>query len=81
MGCKPIVMDGAVVGHVCGTTLTHKSIRKRHRKKFCFECRKKLPHMLTMAYDPNPSYYEPIVYWKCSGCGKDNTLFPGRGYE
>ena len=52
-----------------------KPIRKRNRWKWCFRCRKHLRHMLTMFYDPQPSYYEPSVYWKCEGCKEDHTEF------
>lgn len=77
--CTPLVDSaGKVIGNLTRGPSAQKPIRKRHRWKFCFECRKRLPHMLTMAYDPEPSYYEPIVFWKCAGCGHDRTAFPGR---
>lgn len=52
-------------------------IGKRNRTKWCFSCRKHLPHMLTMTYEIEPSYYEPLIWWKCSVCGKDRTQFWG----
>ena len=83
MGCGRLLNDqGAVVGFVCGTGRTvEEPIRKRRRMKWCFNCRKHLPHMLTMQREVKPSYYDPITFWKCSGCGEDWTLFPGQFYE
>jgi len=57
-----------------GTT-AEKPIRKRNRIKWCFRCRKHLPHMLTMTYEIERSYYDPIIWWKCAGCSKDCTTF------
>lgn len=83
MGCHALLNDrGAVIGHLCRPgARAEKPISKRGRWKWCFNCCKRLRHMLTMSYDLEPSYYGPSVYWKCSGCGKDFTLFPGRFYE
>jgi hypothetical protein len=83
MGCAEIKNEqGAVIGWICGTGgRPEKAIRKRRRWKWCFNCCKRLPHMLTMSYDPQPSYYEPTIFWKCSGCGEDFTLFPGQFYD
>jgi hypothetical protein len=64
---------GKVIGWVTTGPDKEKPIRKRNRWKWCFGCRKRLPHMLMMAYDSKPSYYDPIIRWKCGGCGKDRT--------
>jgi RNase P subunit RPR2 len=55
--------------------MAEKPLRKNHRWKWCFGCRERLPHMLTMKYEIEPSYYDPLVFWKCSKCGKDRTEF------
>lgn len=43
--------------------------------RWCFGCRKRLPHKWVLFDYPEPSYYEPIVVRECSGCGKDRTAF------
>ena len=48
--------------------------------KWCFRCRKHLPHKWQLLDDPperQPSYYEPVPTYRCSGCGEDHTTFPG----
>ena len=52
-----------------------KPLRKRNRWKWCFKCRKRMPHMLMMYYDSKPSYYEPTVAWECGSCRGDHTEF------
>jgi len=83
MGCARLTDNqGAVIGFICGTGKTRsRAIRKRRRWKWCFNCRKRLPHMLTMTYEVKPSYYDPLIYWKCAGCSEDCTLFPGLFYD
>jgi RNase P subunit RPR2 len=83
MGCDRLLNDqGAVVGFICGTGRTvEEPIRKRRRWKWCFNCRARLPHMLTMTREVDPSYYEPHVWWKCDRCGEDFTLFWGYEYD
>ena len=45
--------------------------------RWCFGCRKHLPHDDVCLADEGPSYYDPIWVRKCSRCGKDRTAFPG----
>ena len=56
--------------------------------RWCFGCRKHLPHEWLLLHDnPHPlpddypveqlSYYEPVWTCRCSQCGKDRTAFPG----
>ncbi len=45
-------------------------------EKWCFGCRKRLPHKLQVLADVEPSYYDPVVVVRCSRCGKDRTQFP-----
>ena len=80
--CVPLVNEeGKVIGNLTRGPSMEKPIRKRGRWKWCFNCRKRTRHMLTMSYDPHPTYYEPTIWWKCDGCGEDYTLFPGQFYE
>ncbi len=44
--------------------------------KWCFGCRKRLPHTVRVLGDEEPSYYEPVAVRVCSGCGRDQTAFP-----
>lgn len=45
--------------------------------RWCFACRKRLPHDDVLLGDEGPSYYDPVWVRKCSGCGNDRTTFPG----
>jgi hypothetical protein len=47
--------------------------------RWCFSCRKRLPHTWEVLGYEEPSYYDPIRVCKCSRCGKDRTDFP-RGW-
>jgi hypothetical protein len=49
-------------------------------ERWCFGCRKRLPHADVLYGDENPSYYDPIWVRECSGCGKDRTAFPTGGW-
>ena len=75
----PCIKYGDAIICTSGPTEERK-LRKRNRMKWCFKCRKKLPHMLTALVETKPTYYDPVVFWKCSGCGRDFTLFPGCEY-
>jgi hypothetical protein len=45
--------------------------------RWCFGCRKHLPHVdILFDYD-EPSYYDPVWSRKCSRCHQDRTTFPG----
>jgi hypothetical protein len=58
---------------------SHEYARLSVGDKWCFKCRKKLPHDLVRLGDPPDmeSYYEPINVLWCSGCCGDYTRFPG----
>ena len=48
--------------------------------RWCFCCRKHLPHTWTLYTDPperQPSYYEPVPVLSCSRCKRDCASFPG----
>lgn len=46
--------------------------------RWCFGCRKHLPHTDELWGDPPGSYYEPVWLRRCSRCHQDRTCFPGR---
>ena len=43
--------------------------------RWCFGCRKRLPHDDVLYGERTPSYYEPWWARECSRCGKDRTAF------
>jgi hypothetical protein len=48
--------------------------------RWCFGCRKHLPHdlvLLDYRDDDTYHYFGPATVTKCSRCGKDRTRFPG----
>jgi hypothetical protein len=49
--------------------------------KWCFKCRKHLPHDWIVLDTFEPSYYEPTRRFDCSGCHQEHVLFPGRVWE
>jgi hypothetical protein len=44
--------------------------------RWCFGCRKHLPHSLVLLGDEEPGWYDPVAVLRCSRCGKDCTRFP-----
>jgi hypothetical protein len=58
---------------------THEYRRESIGVKWCFKCRKHLPHDFVVIGDPPDveSYYDPTPSYRCSGCNQDHTLFPG----
>jgi hypothetical protein len=56
----------------------HEVRREDAGVKFCFRCRKHLPHTDVLKAPDDPrSYYDPRWDYECSGCGEDHTAFPG----
>lgn len=49
--------------------------------RWCFGCRKHLPHTWQLIGDPPGvlTYYENIWQCACSGCGREDIWFPGCG--
>ena len=47
--------------------------------RWCFACRKHLPHELVVIGDPPEvmSYYENVAILECTRCHQDCTVFPG----
>ena len=48
--------------------------------RWCFKCRKHLPHEIVVHGDPPEvmSYYEPVINIECPQCREEHVLFPGR---
>jgi hypothetical protein len=56
--------------------------REPDRVRWCFKCRKHLPHDWIVLDTIEPfSYYDPIGRFDCSGCHQEHVLFPGRVWE
>jgi hypothetical protein len=49
--------------------------------RYCFGCRKHLPHEWDFGFYDEPTYYEPPDRLRCTGCGQDRTEFPGTGWD
>lgn len=45
--------------------------------RWCFRCRKRLPHDYVVLAPVEPSYYGPHIEVECHGCGEDHVHFPG----
>lgn len=48
--------------------------------RFCFKCRKYLPHSWALMDDPperQPSYYDAVPVLRCARCRRDYADFPG----
>ena len=72
-------MSGRLLCIVPGPSVVLRSTAPTPR--WCFGCRAHLPHVDVLLADPEPSYYDPVWERKCSRCGQDRTLFPGRVRE
>lgn len=77
IGCDHVHIDGACVYLLRGPT--HEYHREPIGDRWCFRCRKRLPHDFVVMGDPPEvmSYYDPSPGYRCSGCGQDHTRFPG----
>lgn len=53
--------------------------RHPDRVRWCFACRKHLPHDVVVTGEPPEveTYYDPNVRYDCSRCHRDRTSFPG----
>lgn len=45
--------------------------------RWCYGCRRRLPHDHVLRGYGGPSYVDPLWLRLCSGCGHDRTAFPG----
>jgi hypothetical protein len=51
--------------------------REPWQTRWCFKCRKRLPHDVVIMEPVEPSYYGPHAKVECAGCGEDHVHFPG----
>ncbi len=66
-------------GNICGSA-QRVIAEEPDQVRWCFECRKYLPHTWQLLDDiVQPSYYEATWRLHCAGCGLDHTYFPGCG--
>lgn len=63
--------------------------REPYGERWCYKCRKRLPHDAVLLGDPGPdafpsvdawlattgSWLEPAWVFRCAGCGQDHTEF------
>jgi hypothetical protein len=69
-----------LVGFIPGPSCTLATSSDDRPARFCFHCRKHLPHSWALMDDPperQPSYYEAVPVLRCSRCGDDHASFPG----
>jgi len=71
--CDPIVEGEKIVGYVCSSA-TELLRTEPAGDKWCFGCRKRLPHTWQMWGSREPSYYEPTWTCICSRCHRDRTV-------
>jgi hypothetical protein len=77
MACYPMSHDGTTVtGHLCtgGNGAVIEVSRESAGIKWCFVCRKHLPHDFVCKDYSEPNYYGPWGRYDCSGCHQDHTL-------
>lgn len=69
--------DGTILCILPGPT--HEYDREAGFTRWCFKCRKRLPHDYVLIGDPPDiqSHYDPQWVNECSGCGGDHVHFPG----
>lgn len=63
--------------HVCTGPPMREYSRTAWETRWCFQCRKRLPHEAIVMVPTEPSYYGPHVEVECAGCGEDHVRFPG----
>lgn len=68
-----------------GTIICTSTMREVKREpagiKWCFKCRKHLPHDWIVLATVEPSYYEPNCRYDCPQCHEEHVLFPGWVWE
>ena len=63
--------------HVCRGPEMREELRRPWQVRWCFRCRKLLPHEAVLYVPAEPSYYGPNWDVECVGCGEDHVHFPG----
>jgi hypothetical protein len=66
---------------LCTAGPTYVASREPVGIKWCFNCRKHLPHDWVVIDYTGQSYYDPYGRYDCSGCHEEHVLFPGRVWE
>jgi hypothetical protein len=69
-----------IVGFIPGPSFALATAADDRSTRWCFQCRKHLPHTWALLDDPperQPSWYDPVPVLRCSGCGGDHTDFGG----
>lgn len=69
--------------HVCRAPALDRTLKVPDDRptRYCFGCRKRLPHSWEFGFYDEPTYWEPPHYLRCSGCGQDRALFPGLEFD
>ncbi len=52
----------------------HPVFTGRRRRRWCFGCRKRLPHREMVLFH-DMTDYPPVFWWECPRCRKDRTKF------
>lgn len=69
--------------HICRSPAVDRwvTIPDNRPTRWCFGCRKHLPHVWEFGFYDEPSYWEPPHYLRCSRCHEDRALFPGLEFD
>jgi hypothetical protein len=59
------------------SSLRRETFREPWETRWCFKCRRLLPHDAVLLVPEQPSYYGPSWRVECHGCGEDHVHFPG----
>lgn len=84
MTCYPMTRDGTtLMGYLCtgGPGDVVEVSRESVGVKWCFVCRKHLPHDYVVKDYSEPNYYGPWGRYDCPQCHQDHTLGFGRVRE
>lgn len=63
--------------HICWGPRMREHKREEWETRWCFKCRKRLPHDAVLMVPDEESYYGPHWSVQCHGCGGDYIHFPG----
>jgi len=70
--------EGDAIVHVTpGPSIVLRTEPDERPTRWCFECRKRVPHVWRLLGDPEPTYYEPVWVPRCPA-GHSAIYFPGR---
>lgn len=63
--------------HLClGPSIVGGTAPDDRPTRWCFQCRKHLPHSWELMRDKSP-WYDDTPVCRCTGCGEDHTDHPG----